>query len=48
LLRAYDDWVAIAFYICGAAAVSLVAALLLRETSGISLHALDEADRGSG
>jgi MFS family permease len=41
----YDGWQAIAFYICGAAAVSLVAALLMRESKGASLHAIDEADR---
>ena len=45
LLRAYDGWQAIAFYISAAAGVSLVAALLLRETRGASLHALDAADR---
>jgi MFS family permease len=48
LLRAYDGWQAIAFYISAAAAVSLVAALLLRETKGISLHHLDERDRALG
>jgi MFS family permease len=45
LLRHYEGWQAIAFYICGAAAVSLVAALLMRESRGVSLHAIDEADR---
>lgn len=45
LLREYDDWTPIALYICGAAAVSLVSALVLKETRGISLYALDEADR---
>ena len=48
LLRAYDGWQAIAFYISAAAAVSLVAALLLRETKEISLHHLDERDRALG
>ena len=45
LLREYDSWLPIAFYILGSAAISLVAALLLRETRGASLHALDETDR---
>jgi MFS family permease len=45
LLRAYDGWVAIACYICGAAAVSFVAALMMRESKGASLHAIDERDR---
>jgi MFS family permease len=47
LLREYDDWRAIAFYICGAAAVSLVAALLMRESKGVSLHAIDAQDRAA-
>jgi MFS family permease len=45
LLRGYGDWLPIAFYILASAAISLIAALCLRETRGISLHALDEADR---
>lgn len=45
LLRETGSWQGIAFYILGAAAVSLVAALLMRETKGASLHALDAADR---
>ena len=48
LLREYDDWIAIAFYIAAAAGVSLVSALALRETKSSSLHALDEADRARG
>ena len=47
LLRQYENWTAIAFYILGSAAVSLVAALLLRETKGTSLHDLDAADRAA-
>jgi MFS family permease len=48
LLRAYDGWIAIACYISGAAAVSFVAALVMRESKGASLHAIDEADRAMG
>jgi len=45
LLRRYDDWLPIALYILASAVISLVAALLMRETKGTSLHALDEEDR---
>ena len=45
LLREYEDWPPIALYILVSAAISLVAALLMRETKGVSLHSLDEADR---
>lgn len=44
LLRAYDSWVPIAFYILFAGAVSLGAALYMRESKGTSLIAIDEAD----
>jgi MFS family permease len=44
LLRAYDSWVPIAFYILFAGAVSLGAALYMRESKGTSLLAIDEAD----
>lgn len=47
LLREYDSWVPIAFYIMVAAGVSLVAALVLRESKGVSLHDLDAADRSA-
>jgi MFS family permease len=47
LLREYDGWQAIAFYILASAAVSLAAALVLRETRGASLHDLDAADRAA-
>lgn len=47
LLRAYDGWLAIALYIAGAAAISLMAALMMRETRGASLVALDEVDRAA-
>lgn len=45
LLRAYDRWEPIAFYILGAGAISLLSAMLMRETRGISLLAIDQADR---
>ena len=44
LLRETDSWVPIAWYIMGAAVVSLVAALFMRESRGASLAAIDEAD----
>lgn len=44
LLREYDSWTPIALYILFAGAVSLIAALVMRETRGASLLAIDEAD----
>lgn len=44
LLREYDSWTPIAIYILFAGAVSLIAALIMRETRGASLLAIDEAD----
>jgi MFS family permease len=44
LLRGTDSWTPIALYILAAAAVSLVAALMMRETRGASLVAIDAAD----
>lgn len=44
LLREYDSWVPIAWYILAAGAVSLVAALVMRESRGASLAAIDAAD----
>ena len=44
LLREYDSWVPIAWYIFVAGAVSLVAALVMRESKGASLAAIDAAD----
>ena len=44
LLRQTDSWVPIAWYIAGSALVSLAAALVMRESRGASLAALDEAD----
>jgi MFS family permease len=45
LLREYDAWQPIAFYILAAGAVSLVSAFIMRESKGTSLVAIDEADR---
>ena len=44
LLRQYDSWVPIAWYVLAAGLVSLVAALVMRETRGASLAAIDAAD----
>jgi MFS family permease len=44
LLRAYESWVPIAFYIAAASAVSLVAALIMRESKAADLNALDAQD----
>jgi MFS family permease len=45
LLREYEAWQPIALYILAAAAVSLAAALIMRESKGTSLVAIDEEDR---
>ncbi|MGE2834199.1 MFS transporter [Mycobacterium sp. SMC-4] len=45
LLDRFDTWVPIAVYLAGAAVITLIAALLTRETNGIDLRTLDEADR---
>jgi MFS family permease len=45
LLNKFDSWVPIAVYLAGAAAITLVAALFTRETKGLDLKTLDEADR---
>ena len=45
LLDIYDSWVPIAIYLAAAAVVTLVAALFMRETNGIDLESVDEADR---
>lgn len=47
LLRDYDSWTPIAFYILFAGAVSLIAAIVMRESKGASLLAIDEADARS-
>lgn len=44
LLRAYGSWTPIAVYIAGGSAVSLIAALFMRETKALDLHVLDEQD----
>jgi MFS family permease len=45
LLDIYDSWVPIALYLLGAAVVTLIAALFIRETKGIDLADVDQADR---
>lgn len=45
LLREYDSWTPIAVYIGAAGAVSLISALFMKESAGISLHSIDEADK---
>jgi MFS family permease len=47
LLREYDSWQPIAIYVAAAGAISLVAALILTESKGVSLLAIDRADRES-
>jgi hypothetical protein len=47
LLRAYGTWLPIAVYVLVAGAISFVSALLLRESRGVSLLAIDRADRES-
>ncbi|WP_123028287.1 MFS transporter [Mycolicibacterium stellerae] len=45
LLQIYDSWVPIAIYLATSAAITLVAVFYLRETNGLDLESLDEADR---
>jgi MFS family permease len=45
LLEIYDSWVPIAIYLAIAAAITLIAVFYLRETKGLDLESLDEADR---
>ena len=45
LLRRFDSWVPISIYITVACLITLFAVLTLRETRGISLHAIDAEDR---
>lgn len=47
LLREYDSWQPIAIYVAVAGAISLICALIMTETKGISLLAIDRADRES-
>ena len=44
LLDAYDSWLPVALYLAGACAVTLVAVLFSRETKGLDLTSLDDAD----
>jgi MFS family permease len=48
LLREYESWTPIAIYILIAGAISLGAALYMRESKGTSLLAVDEEDRRRG
>ncbi len=43
-LKQYGSWLPVAIYIVIAAAVTLVSVLALRETMGVSLQAIDQAD----
>ena len=45
LLRRFDSWVPISIYITIACLITLFAVATLRETRGISLHAVDAEDR---
>jgi MFS family permease len=45
LLGEFNSWLPIAIYLAAAAVVTLIAALYMRETNGIDLEAVDEADR---
>jgi MFS family permease len=45
LLDRFGTWVPIAVYLAGAAAITLVAAWFTRETNGIDLKSIDDADR---
>ncbi|MHC9295465.1 MFS transporter [Mycobacterium sp. LTG2003] len=45
LLDIFDSWVPIAIYLACAAAVTLVAAIFMRETAGTDLESIDQADR---
>ncbi|MEV0761417.1 MFS transporter [Nocardia sp. NPDC050435] len=47
LLNEFDSAVPIAWYLAGAAAVTAVAVLFARETSGLDLAEVDEADRAA-
>ncbi len=45
LLQIFDSWVPIAIYLAVAAAITLIAVFYLRETKGLDLESIDEADR---
>ncbi|MBB2997263.1 hypothetical protein E9229_003510 [Paeniglutamicibacter cryotolerans] len=44
LLQAYSSWLPVAIYVAVACAVTTVAVVTLKETRGISLHDIDDAD----
>lgn len=44
LMRAYDDWLPVAFYVMAAGAISLISALVMTESKGISLLEVDRED----
>jgi len=44
LLKEYNSWLPVAFYVAAACAVTLVAVVTLKETRGISLREIDKAD----
>jgi MFS family permease len=45
MLTDFGSWIPIALYLAAAAVITLIAALFMRETDGIDLATLDEADR---
>ncbi len=45
LLGEFNSWLPIAIYLAVAAVVTLIAALYMRETNGIDLESVDQADR---
>jgi MFS family permease len=45
LLGEFNSWLPIAIYLAAAAVVTLIAALFMRETNGIDLESVDQADR---
>lgn len=44
LLQQYSSWVPVAVYVAAACAVTAVAVVTLKETRGVSLHDIDDAD----
>ena len=44
LLKEYNSWLPVAFYVAAACAVTLVAVVTLKETRGISLREIDKVD----
>jgi MFS family permease len=45
MLDQFHSWWPIAVYLAAAAVITLIAALFMRETKGLDLETLDEADR---